>query len=244
MSIRSIFALALLTIGSLAAGTTTVTETVIAPDGSLASGQAIITISYPCQSGTDHVGGKPIVANFSNGAFTISLVPNDTCTPGPTTYSVSWVLSGGTQWTETWAVPTSSTPVTVDDVIVPIPAGPPAWTRGTFSIAVTQPLASDTGLIQYADAYPYAISVVSCSTDQGTVTINLDVRTQAAPNTAGTNVLATPLVCNASGTANAVLMTPASVTAGAPVALDVLATAGGPLIPPNVLRVFVFKSAQ
>ena len=116
----------------------------------------------------------------------------------------------------------------------------PIWSRGTFSIIVTQPLTSDTGLVQYVDSYLYGIAAVACSTDQGTVTINLDIRSPNTPNTAGTNVLPSSLECSPAGTASFAPETPVLVPANAPVDLEVLAVSGMP----NVVRVFVSKSVS
>ena len=166
----------LLTLAILAStawcATTTVTQTVVGPDGNPASGQALIRISAACKSGSTYVGQRTISIKFTATTpagqvnnFSVPLVPNDTCvvsgqtpaawsqdtpysvgasvtygnqswlaialstgvTPGTdstkwaltsTTYSVSWTLTGGPSWTETWIVPTSGTPVSVDSVKV------------------------------------------------------------------------------------------------------------------------------
>ena len=233
-------AILLLLAAGLAVGQTltTVTETVVGPDGQPASGQAAIHLTGACQSASDYVGPKTVTALFTAGAFSVGLVPNaGGCTN--TSYAVRWQVAGGQIWTENWVVPPSATPVSVDTVRLPVLTGP-NWTRGSFSLNITMPLTSDDGLFQYVDAFPYNIASVSCSTDVGSVTINFDVRSAAAPNTAGTNVLATPLVCGATGTANSALSPVVSVAGGAPVNLQVLAVSGSP----DVVRIFVQKSAQ
>jgi len=110
------------------AAVTTVAQSVHAPDGTLADGKALIRISKSCQSGVNYVGDKTIRVDFLAGAFTVNLVPNDTCSPSGytgstcpdcrTSYTVAWLLNDGTAHTETWVVPTSLTPVTVSSVIV------------------------------------------------------------------------------------------------------------------------------
>lgn len=149
------------------AATTTITQTVVGPDGQPASGTAYIRISAACKSTQDgkYVGDKTVAVRFVNGAFSTALVPNSVCpvsgvtgaawsalvtyqptervtygsviytaiapstnvVPGTdstkwaqvsTSYTVSWTLTGGTQWSETWIVPVSATPVTVDSVKV------------------------------------------------------------------------------------------------------------------------------
>ena len=63
---------------------------------------------------------------YGNRAW-FAIAPSTGVTPGTdstkwaltsTSYSVSWTLTGGTSWTETWIVPTSGTPVSVDSVKV------------------------------------------------------------------------------------------------------------------------------
>ncbi len=120
-----------------------VAQTVLNPDGSLASGTALIRITAACQSGTDYVDMNTVSTRFSNGAFSVTLVPNDTCVPAGTSYVVTWTLAGGRTWNETWLVPTSSSPVTVSSVIqataIPIPVqiqpnqiGPGGASAGQF----------------------------------------------------------------------------------------------------------------
>jgi hypothetical protein len=90
----------------LSAATTTVAQSILAPDGTPASGTALIRISAPCRSGTSYVGDKTISVRFTAGAFSVQLVPNDTCVPSGTSYTFVLLLTGGTGsigGTNTWA---------------------------------------------------------------------------------------------------------------------------------------------
>lgn len=112
------------------AATTTVSQHVVNPDGTDASGTAFIRITAACKSGATYVGDKTVAVKFTGGAFSVSLVPNDTCVPAGTSYTVSWALNGGKQWAETWLVYTSGTPLTVDDVVItttPLPTWLVQW---------------------------------------------------------------------------------------------------------------------
>jgi hypothetical protein len=116
------------------------------------------------------------------------------------------------------------------------------WAPGnagsSYSIDLIQPQLSDSGMLQKTDdRLAYAITAVSCSTDVGTVTVQLDVRTAAAPNVAGANVLGTALVCTATGTASAAVSPAVQVAAGSPVALQMLAVSGSP----GIVRVHVSR---
>ena len=110
----------------LLAQTTTVTQPVMGADLGGANGRGSIQISQPCISGSNYVSMAPIPVTVTGGVFSVNLVPNDTCIPLGTSYAVTWQMSSQTpgnssQYTETWVVPTSATPVTVGSVIVNAP---------------------------------------------------------------------------------------------------------------------------
>jgi hypothetical protein len=115
--------------------TTTVSQMIVGPDGQPAAGQALIRISQPCQSGTTHVGDRTIPVKFTatvpagqTNNFSVALVPNDAGGCAGTNYTFSWLLAGGSSRTDTVVVPTSSTPVSYDSVVVPpSTAAPPFW---------------------------------------------------------------------------------------------------------------------
>jgi hypothetical protein len=87
--------------------------------------QAVTSVSA---TGGERVEPVPTVVKFTNGAFTVSLIPTDTTT-GPTYYRVTCTAPlqtiGGRQvgpatWgPNKWFVPTSATPVTVGTVELP-----------------------------------------------------------------------------------------------------------------------------
>lgn len=194
------------------------------------------------------------------GVLTTALVPNDTMTP-PGSY---YVFAFGTGDQRNCVFPTSATPLTLAAYCAEVAPATPLqevlltqlngtglqpgqgimWT-GTgwkfvyflegYSIDLATPATSDTGLAQHKSNNAYLLTGISCTTDQGTVQINLDVRTEAAPNTPGTNVLASPLTCGASGTATNTLNTPLTVAAFAPTSLQILSTSGSP----GVVRVHI-----
>jgi hypothetical protein len=113
------------------AATTTVAQNLIGPDGLPASGSVTIRSTFPCQSGSDYVGTKSVTYRFTGGAFSIALVPNDTCVPS-TSYFVTWNITGDQPRTETWFVPTSGSAVTIASVVTypPPPISVPIqWTQ-------------------------------------------------------------------------------------------------------------------
>lgn len=58
----------------------------------------------------------PIAVQVSAGLFSVSLIPNDSCTPAGTVYQVEFQGQGGERWREVWRIPVSATPITLADV--------------------------------------------------------------------------------------------------------------------------------
>ncbi len=94
------------------------------------------------------------------------------------------------------------------------------------SMVVLSPTTSLTSLVQHKFANAVTISRVSCSIDAGTsVTIQLDERAEATPNTAGTNVLTASLVCDTNSEATTSFSN-ATIAADVPLNLQITATSG------------------
>jgi hypothetical protein len=88
----------------------------------------------------------------------------------------------------------------------------------------------------YQVVYSFNVNVteVRCSTDQGTVTIQLDERSESTPNTSDTNVLTSNLVCDDTSESTSSFSN-ASIAADAILNLNVISTTGTP----GVVRVHV-----
>lgn len=65
--------------------------------------------------------------------------------------------------------------------------------------AISSPNTDDTELVQWSFTNDITVTFVGCSTDTGTMTIQLDERVFTTPNTAGTNILTSTLECNTDG---------------------------------------------
>jgi hypothetical protein len=110
----------LLSVALSSAATVTVSQHVVNPDATAAIGTVYIKISQACRSGSDYVGNASKVVPFTNGSFSVSLVPNDGgCSA--TTYAVTWKLQSGQSWSETWLIPASPSTTSVSAVIQPSP---------------------------------------------------------------------------------------------------------------------------
>ena len=105
----------------------------------------------------------------------------------------------------------------------------------TKSITLLDPVVGDLGRVQVS--FPSAVTVlrVACSVKGGTsASINLEERAAASPDTAGTAVMASPLVCGTSEAATTAF-SKAGIAGRVPLALTMAAVTGGP----DTLRVYI-----
>ena len=112
---------------------TTVTGSLLGPDGSPASGFISITATVPFTSadGYNVTAGPPIQVAITNGSFTAALIPNagsststcsspDICDYYQVTFNLSSTL-GNAFYSQTWEVPTTG-PVAYQTIVVTSPA--------------------------------------------------------------------------------------------------------------------------
>jgi hypothetical protein len=103
---------------------TTISDTVSMADGSPAEGTLIITWpAFVTASGAEVAAGTTSVALGANGALNVALVPNAGATPAGVYYSVVYQLGPGEVKTESWVVPSSSSPVNLAAVTATPGAG-------------------------------------------------------------------------------------------------------------------------
>lgn len=116
---KLILSFLLLTTLSWASGpaTTTITDTIVTPDGSPASGTITVVNPQTFTSADGYPVPKGTVATstITNGIVTVALVPNAGASPGGTSYQVTFRLAYS-YFTETWVVPSSATPVSLASV--------------------------------------------------------------------------------------------------------------------------------
>ena len=105
---------------------TTVSDTIHGPDGSLPSGQIVISSksTFTASDGTVVFAGVVATATVANGSFSVSLVPNAGSTPTGTSYSAIYKLAGVPYKEETWVVPSSASPVGLSTVRSATLSGP------------------------------------------------------------------------------------------------------------------------
>lgn len=97
----------------------------------------------------------------------------------------------------------------------------------TININLENPTAADSGKFQWKPGNGLTLTRISCDVDGGSVSINFELRTQAAPNSPGTLVLSVPLVCGPV-TTDTFLFANAHIGPDVPVALAVSTTTGAP----------------
>jgi hypothetical protein len=111
-----------------------------------------------------------------------------------------------------------------------LPDGP-----GLKSLTLFDPVTTDSGRVQMSFPTAVTITRVSCSVKAATsVTINLDERAEATPDTTGTAVLTSGLVCDTNSEASTTFSN-AGIALRVPVALTISAVTGTP----DTLRVHV-----
>ena len=112
----------------LAQTRTTVADTIHAPDGSLPTGQIIISApsTFTAADGTVVFQGTVATAAVTNGAFSVGLVPNAGSSPSGTSYKALYELSGVAYRSETWVIPSSANPVNLAVVRSIVLSGPSA----------------------------------------------------------------------------------------------------------------------
>lgn len=103
------------------------------------------------------------------------------------------------------------------------------------SLTLFDPVTGDSGRIQIYFGQDVTITRVACSVKAATsVTINLEERAEATPDTAGTAVLTSNLVCD-TNSESSITFSNASIASRVPLALTIIAVSGTP----DTLRVHV-----
>lgn len=99
---------------------TTIQDTLFNADGSLFNGS--ISISWPAFTAADlsAIGAQTLTVPVANGFFSVQLVPTTTAVT-PAVYTAVFESAGKNQFTETWGVPLSATPLRIQDVLTSTP---------------------------------------------------------------------------------------------------------------------------
>jgi len=122
MNHTSLAAIALLAAASAVAAPplTTIQDVLYKADGSRFNGIAVISWSSFEAPDTSNITTQTLTVKITEGSLRVQLVPTTSSSPS-TYYSVKYNSDGKVQFEETWAVPSSATPLRVRDVRVPAP---------------------------------------------------------------------------------------------------------------------------
>lgn len=96
---------------------TTIQDTIYKADGTRFNGTAVISWNTFDASDASHIGMQSITVQIVNGALRVQLVPTSNANP-PNLYTVQYSSDGMQQYTETWSVPPSTTPLRISAVNV------------------------------------------------------------------------------------------------------------------------------
>lgn len=152
---------------------TTISDTMFKADGMRFDGLAKFTwLSFDAANGTA-IAQQMSTVRIIDGNLFVQLAPTTTATP-PAEYSVQYAADGNVQFSETWNVPPSTTPLLIKDVRTTEPLFP-ANNGGGGAGGLTQIQESDvTGLVADLTARPvegpgYANSRVAVINDTGQI---------------------------------------------------------------------------
>jgi hypothetical protein len=106
---------------------TTIQDVIYNADGTPYNGFAVITWTPFVAGDTSQIATQSVTVNITGGNLFVQLVPTTNATPAGY-YTVVFTSAGNDQFTETWAVPPSTTPLRVQAVMLSQGAGgaPPA----------------------------------------------------------------------------------------------------------------------
>ena len=185
---RILIALALLASCALGqVAETAVTDTVRVPvSAGLFSGSVDIRPSHSMTCGSSAYAPVPVQVNVTNGALSLTLVPNSECTPvdgegAPASYYTARFVdrSRGMTWTETWVVPVSAVSVPLSAIRAAVPMA------ASTTIAQSQVSGLTAALAAKADD-PHASTHAAAGSDPVTISqsqvasLELDLSGKAA----------------------------------------------------------------
>lgn len=90
----------------------------------------------------------------------------------------------------------------------------------TFEMG-TSSLSTTTAAMQHSLPHDITITRISCNTDQGTTTLQIDERLEETPNTAGTDILSSPIACGSGHSNTTTSFSNAGITGNDLINLDI-----------------------
>jgi len=198
---------------------TQIQDTVYNPDGTLFSGTVVISFSGFMTAGT--VAPQSTSVQIDTGAFSVVLVPSTTASPGAYYQAIYNSSNGITTWTETWAIPPSTSILTLSQVRISTTEGWPSSGSGSTgsgssgssgtggssggggSITLPIPISDVSGLSAQLNQITTSIAGLTTTAGQTTSTLSDDTAQIATLNTNLNGLSATVTgVTNSVGTVN------------------------------------------
>ena len=135
----------------LAAGPvlTTIQDMVYNADGTPYNGFAVITWTPFVAGNTSQIATQKVTVNITGGSLMVQLVPTTNSTPAGY-YTVTYTSAGNDQFTQTWQVPPSIKPLSIQAVLMSSSGGAAPLTSGVSPI----PESSVIGLLADLTARP------------------------------------------------------------------------------------------
>jgi hypothetical protein len=149
---------------------TSIQDTVTNADGTPFNGTVIVTWNGFTAPSGGTIAPHSTSAQIYNGVLSILLVPTTTASAGAyylATYNSS---DGTTTWAETWQVPPSTTPLTLNQVRVPQAGGGSTGSSGGSGITLPIPISDVTNLTSTLAGMSASISTLTTQLSSLTVT--------------------------------------------------------------------------
>ncbi|MBI1353512.1 MAG: hypothetical protein GC160_04140 [Acidobacteria bacterium] len=118
---------------------TRIEDTLYNADGTTVEGTATVSWKQFTSVDGSTIANSKINVPIVQGLIAVELSPNEGATPTGSSYRVDYALVDGTQYTETWVVPASSSPLKISTVRVGLPPQP----NGTISQSQVEGLVAE-----------------------------------------------------------------------------------------------------
>lgn len=151
---------------------TTIQDTVTNADGTPFNGTLIVTWNGFTAPSGGTIAPHSTSAQIYNGVLSILLVPTTTASSGAYYLATYNSTDGTTTWTETWQVPPSTTPLTLNQVRVPQAGSGGSGSSGNSggSITLPIPISDVTNLTTTLASLSSSISTLTTQVSSLTVT--------------------------------------------------------------------------
>ncbi len=198
----------------------------VSPPCNLATGSISATVGTILKAGTTTTG---VDSSIVEDADSINMGKAlEVCLGAACLFGLDTSVFATTK--KTWGFPSNASDTFVGAAQLP------AIKTSVKNVTILDPTTADTNKVQIQFSGAVTLQEIGCSTDTGTVTIQMDKRSETTPNSAGTNALTSSLVCDSDRQESSTFSS-AGVAANQILNLQITATASSP----TVLRLHVYE---